>query len=73
MYGRNIFRPYVRHQSTITWVSTIAAPQIVALAQFAPRITYVRAKNISPLRVPMMSILPTINNRRTPNRGTRPM
>ena len=41
--------------------------------QIAPCITYVRAKNISPLRVPSMSIRPTIKHRRTPNRGARPM
>ena len=33
----------------------------------------VRAKNISPLRVPTISIRPTINHRRTPNRGARPI
>ena len=33
----------------------------------------VRAKNISPLRVPTMSILPPIKHERTTNRGARPI
>ncbi len=34
MYGRKIFRPYVRHQSTITQPSNIDMPQSVAPAKF---------------------------------------
>ncbi len=59
----------MRNRPTIT----IAAPQIVAHAKFAPGITYVRAKNISPLHAPTMSGHPTIKHRRTPHRGTRPI
>jgi len=33
----------------------------------------VRAKNISPLRVPTMSICPTIKHRHAMNRGARPI
>ena len=67
MYGRKIFRPYVRHQSTITQPSNIAAPQIVAHAKFAPCITYVRAKYFSPLREPLMRNRPTINHQTSPH------
>jgi len=37
------------------------------------RTTDVRARNISPLRAPTISIRPTIKHRHTPNRGARPI
>jgi len=105
MYGRKIFRPYVRQQYPFTQPSPFPhhkswrTPNLTtrrictgekyfararAIDAQSPtrfdrapatrrRTTDVRAKNISPLRAPTISIHPTIKHRRTQNRGARPM